>query len=150
MKKIIKEKLEDFKFIKEMKLNKKSLIHDLLVMDYDYNDALIELDNLIEWYKSLPEVLELFRIIYVDDYDEINKEEPGSHYSPEKESLLDSNDFTYGYGDIEILMTIITKKTNIDVQQTLSNNILYPNEKEITLKNNGKGAKIINLEIIED
>lgn len=150
MKKIIKEKLEDFKFIKEMKLNKKSLIHDLLVMDYDYNDALIELDNLIEWYKSLPEVLELFRIIYVDDYDEINKEEPGSHYSLEKESLLDSNDFTYGYGDIKILMTIITKKTNIDVQQTLSNNILYPNEKEITLKKNGKGTKIINLEIIED
>jgi hypothetical protein len=32
----------------------------------------------------------------------------------------------------------------VDVMETLENNILYPNEKEITLKNKGKGVEIIS------
>jgi hypothetical protein len=43
-------------------------------------------------------------------------------------------------------LTVEVDKTKMDVLQTLSNNILYPHEEEITLKNKGKGAQIINIE----
>lgn len=33
----------------------------------------------------------------------------------------------------------------VDFVDTISNNILYPNENEITLKNKGKGIKIISI-----
>jgi len=34
----------------------------------------------------------------------------------------------------------------VNVMETLSNNILYPHEEEITLKNKGMGVEIINIE----
>jgi hypothetical protein len=42
--------------------------------------------------------------------------------------------------------TVDAPKSLIDVKTTMDNNALYPNEKEITLKNKGKGVKIISIE----
>jgi len=33
----------------------------------------------------------------------------------------------------------------VDIMATLENNILYPNENEVTLKNKGKGVDIISI-----
>jgi hypothetical protein len=41
---------------------------------------------------------------------------------------------------------VSAEKLMVDVMETLSNNILYPHEEEITLKNKGVGVKIINVE----
>jgi hypothetical protein len=130
------------------RINKKSLMQDLATMDYSQEDAEYELDNLIEWYKSLPNPLELYRVIFVNSELEINVRQPGSHYSLSKEDLLASHTYTSGYGNLKYLVTVSANKSLVDVQETLSNNILYPNEKEVTLKNRGKGSKIISLTLL--
>jgi hypothetical protein len=134
----------------EIKLDKNSLMHDLRVMDYDYEDAENELQDHIKWFESLPNVLNLYRIVYVDSPNELNLKIPGSHYSTDKEELLLNHTYSTGYGDLKFLITVEAKKSLIDAQLTISNNILYPNEKEITLKNKGKGSKIISVEEIND
>jgi len=136
--------------INEIKINKQSLMHDLMIMDYNHEDAEYELNSLLDWFKSLPNTLELYRIIYVDNENQINVKQPGSHYSLNKDELLSSHTYSSGYGDLKYLITVSASKSLVDVQDTLSNNILYPNELEITLKNKGKGAKIISLTLLSE
>lgn len=142
IKKILKEEVLN---LNEFKIDKKSLLHDLRVMAFSSEDAEEELDYHIEWFKSLPKELKLYRIVYVDDESEINTKEPGSHYSFDKENLIENNTHTYGYGEKKFLLTVIASKSLADPQLTISNNILYPNEKEITLKKKGRGAKVIDI-----
>ena len=47
-----------------------------------------------------------------------------------------------------VLVTVRADKKQIDIVETLSNNILYPNEMEITLKDKGTGVTIIDIEKI--
>lgn len=136
--------------ISETKINKKLLMHDLMIMDYNQEDAEEELNNLIGWFKSLPNTLELYRIIYVDNETEINVKQPGSHYSVSKDELLSSHTYTSGYGDLKYLVTVSASKSLVDIQDTLSNNILYPNEIEVTLRNKGKGSKVISLTLLSE
>lgn len=147
MRRLIKKVLtEEVGIMLEMKINRKSLLHDLQVMDYDYDDAVEILNHHIEWIESLPNELKLYRIIYIDDESEINMKQPGKHYSIDYENLMMYHEFVTGYGEKKFLITVLANKSMIDVQDTISNNILYPNEMEITLKQNGRGAKIIKIE----
>lgn len=129
-----------------MRIYKKELIRNLIQMGYDEETAREELEGLIEWFKSLPEQITLYRIVQVDDKEDIDTERPGSHYSIYKVELISNNCYAVGYGDKKFLMTVKADKSQIDVNQTLQNNILYPNENEITLKNKGRGVKILKIE----
>ena len=125
-------------------INKKRLISLLKTMDITGEDAKSELENIVSYVKELPEELKLYRILSVDSKDDINKEELGSHYSTDRKNLLSSHDYVTGSGEEYYLVTVKAKKSMVDVMETLENNILYPNEKEITLKNKGKGVEIIS------
>jgi hypothetical protein len=125
-------------------INKKRLISLLKTMDITGEDAKSELENIVSYVKELPEELKLYRILSVDSKDDINQEELGSHYSTDKKNLLSSHDYVTGSGEEYYLVTVKAKKSMVDVMETLENNILYPNEKEITLKNKGKGVEIIS------
>lgn len=116
----------------------------LKTMDITGEDAKSELEYIVSYVKELPEELKLYRILSVDSKDDINKEELGSHYSTDKKNLLSSHDYVTGSGEEYYLVTVKVKKSMVDVMETLENNILYPNEKEITLKNKGKGVEIIS------
>jgi hypothetical protein len=113
-------------------------------MDITGEDAKSELEDIVSYVKELPEELKLYRILSVDSKEDINKEELGSHYSTDKKNLLSSHDYVTGSGEEYYLVTVKAKKSMVDVMETLENNILYPNEKEITLKNKGKGVEIIS------
>ena len=125
-------------------INKKRLISLLKTMDITGEDAKSELEGIVSYVKELPEELKLYRILSVDSKDDINKEELGSHYSTDRKNLLSSHDYVTGSGEEYYLVTVKAKKSMVDVMETLENNILYPNEKEITLKNKGKGVEIIS------
>lgn len=125
-------------------INKKRLISLLKTMDITGEDAKSELEDIVSYVKELPEELKLYRILSVDSKDDINKEELGSHYSTDRKNLLSSHDYVTGSGEEYYLVTVKAKKSMVDVMETLENNILYPNEKEITLKNKGKGVEIIS------
>jgi len=125
-------------------INKRRLISLLKTMDITGEDAKSELEDIVSYIKELPEELKLYRILSVDSKDDINKEELGSHYSTDRKNLLSSHDYVTGSGEEYYLVTVKVKKSMVDVMETLENNILYPNEKEITLKNKGKGVEIIS------
>jgi hypothetical protein len=114
-------------------------------MGYDYEDAIIELSRLKKYIKDLPSEIILYRIIRVDSKDEIDTESIGSHFSREKEDLLMSHDYVTGVGNRYYLITVLAKKRQVDVEETITKNILYPNEQEITLKNLGRGVKILKI-----
>jgi hypothetical protein len=125
-------------------INKKRLMSLLKTMDITGEDAKSELEDIVSYVKELPEELKLYRILSVDSKEDINKEELGSHYSTDRKNLLSSHDYVTGSGEEYYLVTVKAKKSMVDVMETLENNILYPNEKEITLKNKGKGVEIIS------
>ncbi len=129
-------------------INKKRLISLLKTMDITGEDAKSELENIVSYVKELPEELKLYRILSVDSKDDINQEELGSHYSTDKKNLLSSHDYVTGSGEEYYLVTVKAKKSMVDVMETLENNILYPNEKEITLKKKGKGVEITSIKKI--
>jgi len=125
-------------------INKKRLMSLLKTMDITGEDAKSELEDIVSYVKELPEELKLYRILSVDSKDDINNEELGSHYSTDRKNLLSSHDYVTGSGEEYYLVTVKAKKSMVDVMETLENNILYPNEKEITLKNKGNGVEIIS------
>ena len=119
-------------------------------MDYSKEEANEVLDSIINNIKNLPEEIKLFRIIRVEDKDNINTEELGSHYATNKKDLLSSHSFAEGYGDQSYLITVLSPKKLVDVDETIYNNILYPHENEVTLKNKGRGVKIVSIRKIKE
>ena len=147
------EKLDENYLIKEsyVKLsedNTDNLLGCLYEMGFDNDDALYELNNITDNYDKLPNTLTLYRIVFSDSEDEIDRQYPGSHYSMNKKNLMDSH---YGslrdssYGEKPFLIKVKVQKQLIDFYESIKNNILYPNEQEITLKNKGFGADIIEI-----
>lgn len=126
-------------------IDKQLLLNYLYQMDYNKEDALDELKSLLKYIKSLPPFLTLYRIVRVDDESEIDKDSLGSHYSTNKKDLIDNNTYADGYGEKRFLIKVKAPRELVDINQTLSNNILYPNENEITLKKKGQGVKILSI-----
>ncbi len=121
------------------------------VMGLDEEWTKEDLQSLLEWLNELPDTIILYRLLYLDEDREINKEELGSHFTQEKKDLL-HNHHSKGsiysnseMGENALLLTVKIKKDQIDIFNTLHNNILYPHEQEITLKNKGKGSELIDV-----
>lgn len=129
-------------------INKKRLLKKLEEMGFDKEDALSELEYLVDYVENLPEKVKLYRILSLDDINDINKDELGSHYSISKKDLVSSHSYVSEFGEKKYLVSVEVLKNLIDVQSTLENRILYPNEKEITIKNKGKGVKILDIKEI--
>ena len=126
-------------------IDKQLLLNYLYQMDYNREDAIEELKNLLRYVKSLPPFLTLYRIVRVDDESDIDKDSLGSHYSTNKKELINNNTYADGYSEKRYLIKVKSPRELVDINQTLANNILYPNENEITLKNKGKGVKILSV-----
>lgn len=146
MRDLIKQILREEVQLNEFRVNRSSLLHDLNMMDLDPEEAKDELERHIEWFKSLPNEMTLYRIIHADDESEIDFKQPGTHYSDNKRELINNHTHAAGYGEFKYLITVKAKKSLFDAQETISNNILYPNEMEISLRNKGKGVKVISVE----
>jgi hypothetical protein len=133
------------------KLNKDYYV-SLLVrdMDYDESEAKEMLDSIINNVKTLPDPIKLYRIIRVDDKNDINLEKPGSHYAKNRKDLMNSHSFAEGVGDNSYIITVLAPKSLIDIKETVFNNVLYPHENEVTLKNKGKGVEIVSIKKIKD
>ena len=142
-----KESLDE-SYIRLSEDNTDNLLGCLYEMGFDNDEAMYELNNITDYYDNLPENLTLYRIIFAGSKDEIDVQYPGSHYSMNKKDLLKNH---YGslrdssYGDKCFIIKVKTQKQLIDTYESIKNNILYPNEQEITLKNKGFGAKVIEI-----
>jgi hypothetical protein len=127
-----------------------SYLKDTLeTMGFSGEDINIELENLIYHIKNISETITLYRILKVDSKKDIDLDELGSHYSTNKEDLLSSHYYVTGIGEGTFLVTVETDKGQIDFFETIYNNILYPNEQEVTLKDKGRGVKIKSIKKIK-
>jgi hypothetical protein len=128
-----------------------SLLSDYDYMGYDEESAIDDLVNLVSYFNNLKSPLTLYRIICSDNREEINITKVGYHYSLDKKNLT-NNHYKRGSiggdcrGEKVFLLTVSADSSMINVMETLSNNILYPHEKEITLKNEGYGVNLIKIE----
>lgn len=95
---------------------------------------------------KLPNIITLYRIVVANNINSIDKVYPGFHYSLDKNNLLSNHNQLQGKK--YFLITIKVNKNLIDFITTIKNNMKYPDEKEITLKNKGFGGEIINIEPI--
>ena len=90
--------------------------------------AIEDLQSLLEWLNGLPDTIILYRVLYIDEDKEINKQELGDHYSTDKKELLynhHNKGSIYGdYGENAILITVKVNKDQIDILNTLHNNIM--------------------------
>ena len=119
-------------------------------MGYSEEQAKEEIESIIQSIKKLPSEIKLFRIIKADDRKEINTKTPGSHYAKNKKDLMSGHSFADGSGDISFMITVLASKELIDIDETIHNNLLYPNENEVTLKNKGEGVKIVSIRKISN
>lgn len=126
-------------------VNKKLMLNALKDMGFNYEDSQFELSSLVKYVENLPNPVKLYRIVVIDDKNNINTTYPGSHYSTSQKDLVGSHSYLTGYDDKYFIMTVIANKELIDVNSTIHNNILYPNENEVTLKNRGKGVEILSI-----
>ena len=147
------ERIEESYIIKEnfVSFDEKEtsrLIDFLMEMGFDEEEAGYQLNDLINFYDNLPSKFTLYRFVFADSEDEIDTQYPGSHYSMNKENLVDSHYQSLrdsSYGDEPFLIKVRAQKQMIDFYESIKNNILYPNEEEITLKNKGFGVDVIEI-----
>ena len=132
-----------------MKIDKKGLKTTMTdYMDVNPEDVQSEIESLKHWYKTLPKKMTLYRIVFADFPKDVNLDEPGSHYALDRKELMSSHGYLQGYGEHKYLITVHSKKSQMDVQDTLHNRVLYPHENEITLKDKGKSVEIKSLQKI--
>jgi hypothetical protein len=129
-------------------IDKKELILALKMMDFSKKEAKNELNYHLNKVKNLPEMVKGYRILRVNDKKDINLDEIGSHFSENKADLLSNHSYLTGLGEKYYLITVKIPKNDIDLEETIKNNILYPHENEITVKNKGKNVKIVKIEEI--
>jgi hypothetical protein len=142
--------LENFVRLSEKEVEQ---LHDAIrEMGIENDQVEYELDNLINYYDNLPDKLILYRIVFSDSINEIDTQYPGSHYSMNKRNLVNSH---YGplrdssYGEKSFLIKVKAQKQMIDFFESIKNNILYPNEEEVTLKNKGFGVEVVDITPIQ-
>ena len=114
-------------------------------MGYSEEESKEEIESIIQSIKKLPSEIKLFRIIRADDRKDIDTKRPGDHYAKNKKDLMSSHSFADGVGDTSFMITALAPKELVDIDQTIHNNLLYPNENEVTLKNKGEGVKIVSI-----
>lgn len=129
-------------------IDKKALILTLKSMDFDEKEVKNELKYHINRVKNLPKTITGYRILVVNDEKDINLDEIGTHFSENKVELLSNHSFCTGCGEKYYLITAKIPKNEVDLQETLQNNILYPKEHEISVKNKGKNVKIVKIQEI--
>jgi len=130
-------------------INKKTLIStNLKSMDFSQKEAENEVEYYLKWAKNLPKTQKGYRILVVNDKKDINLDEIGSHFSKNRTELLSNHSFCTGCGEKYYLITAEIPKNEVDIEETIKNNILYPNEMEITVKNKGKNVKILKIQEI--
>ena len=135
-----------------IKINKKNITKILKRENngIDSDEIDLEIKHWENWVNNFPQSTKLYRIIRVEKKEDINLNNPGSHYSNKKKELISNHCFAVGCGENEYLITVLANKNQIDFDATVENRLLYPHENEITLKNKGKGVEVLSVKKIKD
>lgn len=111
-------------------------------------DAIADLEEKVAFYKTMPDPIYLYRAVSIDDGTEINLTKLGEHYTPHLWAIDDDMLRSIGSESwvdtaTTYIMEVSAPISEINIKQTLIQNLSFPNEHEINLKNNGLGATLI-------
>ena len=114
----------------------------------NYDEAFDDLKEKIEFYKKMPNPVLLYRAIGVKNKKMIKTDNLGEHYTPYEWNIDGDMLMSIGYENWDdetkpYVMEVSVPHSEIDIIQTIIQNLSFPNEHEINLKNNGKGAKFV-------
>jgi hypothetical protein len=111
-------------------------------------DAFEDLKERVEFYKKLPNPSIMYRAVGVRNKKMIDIENIGEHVTPykwaiDKDMLLMIGSENWSDDVVPYIMELSVPLSEIDIIQTIIQNLSFPNEHEINLKNKGKGAKFV-------
>jgi len=113
-------------------------------------DAFEDLKQKIELYKSLPEKIKLYRAVGLNHINDFKKSEIGEHFVLDEWRIDSDLLMSIGYENWDeyvepYVVEVETDKSNIDIWQTIIQNLSFPNESEINLKDKGRKTKVLNI-----
>jgi hypothetical protein len=137
--------METYNLLLKEDINLEDYLDDAYKAGFDSKPmAMGHIRRVYEKIKALPDMITLYRVVFVDSPEEIDRVKIGKHYVLKKSELESSHYAQSHVGKGEPYMLIVkAPKSIVDVEETMKNNVLYPHEKEITLKNDGVGANIV-------
>ena len=113
-----------------------------------------DLKQKMEMWQSLPNPVKLYRIVGAIDLESINLNKPGEHWTNLDymlgDLMLSAGDDLWDDDMESYVIVALAPLSLIDVPQTIIQNLKYPNEWEINLKNKGVGVKIVEVYPFED
>jgi len=105
------------------------------------------LGNVVSTIDKLPNLVTLYRVVFLNKRSDLNTNNLGSHYVLSKNGLEQSHhQISHVGGGKPYLLTVKAQKSLIDIKNTLVNRMVHPHESEITLLNKGAGAQLIKIE----
>lgn len=114
----------------------------------DEEEAFEDFKEKVNFYKSMPDPVKLYRVVGVKNKKMIKTDNLGEHWTPYDWNLDGDMLMSIGYelwdDDTKpFVIEAMVPLSEIDVMQTIVQNLNFPNEYEINLKNKGNGAKMI-------
>lgn len=142
--------IDSIKSFNDIDDNKISEIFDFFGTE-GYNDeeeAFEYFKKKVNFYKSMPDPVKLYRVVGVKNKKMIKTDNLGEHWTPYDWNLDGDMLMSIGYelwdDDTKpFVIEAMVPLSEIDVMQTIVQNLNFPNEHEINLKNKGNGAKMI-------
>lgn len=159
--------MKTIKYIKNLKEFNTNTLEQLKLWAYEYvkgnYEGFNELEDAVEYldwfFQSIyTEIMKnkqiiLYRVIKAESKDDINLNKIGIHTVQNLETIYDHNfldaiSLLYNNSDDDLyILNIKTDVNNIHWKWTIDNRLRFPNESEITLKEDWKGVvKITNFE----
>lgn len=124
------------------------------------DDAIEHLDYLFKTkypygYLNVPKEMKLYRVLFVESEKDINKNDLGFHFIPNKK-LIDG-DFIFSIGGENFdweetpphLVEVLVDRDEINWSYSIANNLKYPYEWEITMKNKSPKITIIKISLFK-
>lgn len=98
-------------------------------------------------FKNIPDEIILLKILYLKNENEFDKSRLSPFYFANEDDIENMKGILYGadYDGEPYLIQVKTRKANIDVEETLRNNLLYQFEYSTTLKPTSE-VEIISVE----
>ena len=121
--------------------------NDVIEIEINNNGGCVDTALQIPEYRSLGDVVRLYRVVGVTSMDEIKVNEPGEHYVLDEFQIHEESIGMYDWEDglRAYIMEVDCPIGEIDVIRTLVQNMSFPNEWEISVKNKGNGVKVVNI-----
>jgi hypothetical protein len=121
--------------------------------NFDDEEVFDDLSEKMEEWKKLPDPVTLYRVVVVSGDNEPDTRTPGEHWTQYKWNL--DGDMLLSIGademDDEQLFVLVASvpHSEINIQQTIIQNLMYPTEHEINVKDEGRNVRIMDKYILE-